>query len=153
MNSLTERLVEVIDATNELREIRSKLALIDEERRALEERAERLLANVASAASTSALLPLRAVRPASLTSLGSPAGETFTERVLRLFAERPFEAFSATDICAMPEVRGAATPHTVRGTLSRLVSENRIARVGYGKYGKKREDKENAPPAATSEAS
>jgi hypothetical protein len=139
MIAITERLDDVIAATTALREVRTQLQLLEEQRINLEEAAQRLLQVVAGVASNALSVPVP--RSASRTS-SSGSGPTLTDRVVAFARSNAGNTFSAADLTG--EVRGDASADTVRGTLSRLAAEGRIVKVAYGRY-TARSENENAP--------
>jgi hypothetical protein len=151
MESVARRLDEVLDASTRLRDIKTRLGELEEERAALESQAERLLEVVAAAAS-SALAPLKPPasnpepvvpdrpRPAPLFRFVSGS---LTDRIVE-FLDANDGVYGATEVAAKLGLTDVSSVNTIRGTLSRLHLEGRIDKAGYGKYRGKKEGKENA---------
>jgi hypothetical protein len=154
MDSISQRIDDVIDATLSLRDIRNRLAELDEERSALESKAQRLLEKVAGTAA-SALRPeavpanARKLPRGSLTTfvnhfVSPDAGRaSLTDRIIQFMAVDSSLEYGATELAAAMGLSGESVVNTIRGTLSRLANENRIRRARYGKYAAIEEGKEN----------
>ncbi len=112
---MNQRIDAVLDSTARLQEIRSRIAAIDEERAALEAEAAEILQRIGvghAADWKDARLPL-------------------PRRIISFFASRPAEQFP---VRVGHEAGHVVHLQTLRGTLSRLTWENRIARIGPGTY-------------------
>jgi hypothetical protein len=152
-SSVTKRLDEAISAATALRDVRNRLAELDEERSALESEAERLLATLAGTAANAlqagvASTPQVIGRPASLSVfVPRRSAVTLTDQIITYLRITSGE-FGATELAAALGFESESQVNTIRGTLSRLAADGRIQKTGYGKYRSKQEENEKAHPVA-----
>jgi hypothetical protein len=155
MASITTRIDEVIQATTTLRDIRNQIAELEEARAALEAKAERILADLASAAASS-LRPdaggvsVEITAPLAIPNFwkfGSGVSSSITDRIVQYLARNPNAEYGATELAAALGMVGESNVNTIRGTLSRLTAEGRITKAGYGKYRSNMEEKKNGSPS------
>jgi hypothetical protein len=151
--TLLENVEHVLEAVNDLRDLRNKLAELDEERAAVEERIRRRLGEIAGAAAESvnstpasatqlimgAEASSRHVSP-GMTSPLVRAGMALValaskERVLATINEAQGRTIGALDIAqAWGKSDDEATINSIRASLSRLTADGKIRKMGYGRY-------------------
>jgi len=115
---MKERIDAVLDSTARLQEIRTRITAIDAERAALETEAAEIMQRIGvghAADWKDARLPL-------------------PRRIISFFASRPTEQFRVSAIGQALGMTHRRDLQTLRGTLSRLTWENRIARIGPWTY-------------------
>lgn len=156
MNSVTKRIDEVAAITSKLRDIRTRLGQIDEERATLEAHAEKLLGFLAARAAQQQrpsrhdqVEDANAVMPGMMTFVRLATDRlSLTDKIISVLDANPTSELGATDLAAALGLSGESSTNTIRGTLSRLNAEGRIRKTGFGKYVSLKGGKNNAPPAA-----
>jgi hypothetical protein len=138
--TLLENVEHVLEAVADLRDLRNRLAELDEERTMIEERIRRRLVEIAGAASTTAggepdaAPPNSALHP-GMTSPLVNATLASRGRVLETVKSAHGRVITAPDIAAAWGRTGdESTINSIRAALSRLAAAGKIRKVGYGKY-------------------
>lgn len=135
--NLLENVEHVLEAVADLRDLRNKLAAIDEERRLIEERIRVRLAEIAGAAdggngNSMAVQPSVAVPPPQPAARVRAAG--MTARVLESVNRAAGSSVTPLEIATSWGQTDEGTLNSIRAALSRLTSDSKIRKVAYGRY-------------------
>lgn len=119
----------VLEATEELRELRGRLAELDQERTAIEERIEVLLGDIAGKAKPSA--PEEAPQPQPEPK---PVPVNTCDKILETLTANPEQSFTATQLYTVWHDKGWSSLQAFYSALSRLTKQKKIRRLQFGRY-------------------
>ena len=107
----------VLAATDDLRELRQRLAELDAERAEVERKIEARLARIGTTSPSEASGPKSA-----------------TDQVFAYLRLHPNTIYTAADIAREWKVRGERDINNIRTALSRLHAKKKITRLSFGRY-------------------
>ena len=116
----------VLEATEELRELRGRLAELDQERAAIETRIETLLGEIAG----KALSP----QEAAAAEPPKPVPVNTCDKILQTLNESPDQEFTATQLYRIWKEKRRSSLPGFYSALSRLTAQKKIRRVRFGRY-------------------
>ena len=140
--TLLQNVEHVLEAMTDLRDLRNRLAAIDEERVIVEQQIRSRLSQIASAAEVvqpvvEAALPpsTPATHPASTGAARPARNSGMTERVLATVQQHAAtSSIGALDIGRLWNQTDDSTINSIRAALSRLTSDSKIRKMSYGRY-------------------
>ena len=122
MSHLLTSVEQVLEATEDLRSLRNRLAELEAERREVEEKIQQRLAQIAGATGS------------DVSSNRTSEESTIPQRILAVMQREPDAVFTAMDFATRWHANSDRLINTYRAALSRLSRRGKINRVGFGRY-------------------